>query len=186
MLSLDVLLKFDYFAFLGLTMQLLILVLADQTAQYAITIAAIPVVLILLTACGIAVAREIRWLMICSLILLLAAQAYFVYKFTRLFVPQTRHRYDSVRKTVGVFIAGAFLLVFATFCIGMKCMLDFSHGLKPSKMNEPSVFTLARFRRGEARFAGEIPMSPNEARRGGEHRNHFSRGELPQYRVSIE
>lgn len=42
-------------------MQLLILVLNNDSAQYGITIAAIPIVLILLTACGIAVAREIRW-----------------------------------------------------------------------------------------------------------------------------
>lgn len=53
--------QFDYFAFLGLTMQLLILVLSNDTAQYALTIAAIPIVLVLLIACGIAVVREIRW-----------------------------------------------------------------------------------------------------------------------------
>lgn len=41
-------------------MQLLILVLNNDTAQYAITIAAIPIVLVLLTMAGIAVAREIK------------------------------------------------------------------------------------------------------------------------------
>jgi hypothetical protein len=58
--------QFDYFAFLGVTIQLLILVLKNDTAQYAVTIAAIPVVLVLLTACGIAVAREIRWCADCQ------------------------------------------------------------------------------------------------------------------------
>src|ERR1700733_6998792 len=94
--------------------------------------------------------------MICSLVLLLASQAYFIYKFTRLFVPRTRHLYDSTRKTVGVFrqffcshgvfcgecsayrnrvVVGASLLVFATFWVGLKCMLDFDHGLRASKMS---------------------------------------------------
>lgn len=62
--------QFDYFAFLGVTMQLLILVLKNDTTQYALTIAAIPVVLILLTTCGIAVAREIRLYVVCQRIVL--------------------------------------------------------------------------------------------------------------------
>ena len=46
-------------------MQLLILVLSNETAQYAVTIAAIPIVLVLLIACGIAVVREIKWCVVC-------------------------------------------------------------------------------------------------------------------------
>lgn len=40
---------------------MLILVLADNEAEFGVTIAAIPVVLILLVLCGIAVQREIKW-----------------------------------------------------------------------------------------------------------------------------
>ena len=42
-------------------MQLLILVLSKNSAEFGLTITAIPVVLVLLIGCGIAVQREIRW-----------------------------------------------------------------------------------------------------------------------------
>ena len=75
------LLKFDFFFFTGVTMQvwlinsiqpginahihisqqLLIIVLSTNSAEFGITIAAIPVVLTLLALCGVAVKREIKW-----------------------------------------------------------------------------------------------------------------------------
>lgn len=73
------LLKFDFFCFAGVTMQvgsinlfsrtcdvksfkqLLIIVLQSNSAEFALTIAAIPIVLVLLIFCGIAVKREIKW-----------------------------------------------------------------------------------------------------------------------------
>jgi len=67
------LLKFDFFCFAGVTMQLLILVLVRNSAEFGVTVAAIPVVLILLILCGIAVQREIKWIMSISLVLMLAA-----------------------------------------------------------------------------------------------------------------
>ena len=72
------LLKFDFFCFTGVTMQvclvqlhrslrgslissqLLILVLQHKTAEFYITILAIPVVMVLLIMCGLAVQREIK------------------------------------------------------------------------------------------------------------------------------
>lgn len=41
--------------------QLLIVVLAKNTAEFGLTVAAIPIVLVLLIGCGIAVQREIKW-----------------------------------------------------------------------------------------------------------------------------
>jgi hypothetical protein len=43
------------------TCQLLILVIDRTTPEFGLTIAAIPIVLILLITCGIAVKREIKW-----------------------------------------------------------------------------------------------------------------------------
>ncbi|TCD69709.1 hypothetical protein EIP91_006476 [Steccherinum ochraceum] len=70
------LLKFDFFCFTGVTMQLLIVVLATNSAEFGLTIAAIPVVLVLLAACGVAVQREIKWLMSICLVIMLAAETY--------------------------------------------------------------------------------------------------------------
>ena len=55
------LLKFDFFCFTGVTIQLLILVLQTSSAEFGITVAAIPIVLVLLAFCGWAVKREVKW-----------------------------------------------------------------------------------------------------------------------------
>lgn len=47
--------------FIDDTCQLLILVIDPKSPEFALTIAAIPVVLILLITCGLAVKREIKW-----------------------------------------------------------------------------------------------------------------------------
>jgi hypothetical protein len=41
--------------------QLLIVVLNRNSAEFGLTIAAIPIVLFLLAACGVALQREIKW-----------------------------------------------------------------------------------------------------------------------------
>jgi hypothetical protein len=80
--------------------QLLIVVLNKSSAEFGLTVAAIPIVLLLLVACGIAVKREVKWLMTGSLIVMLGAQAYFLYKFSRLFIGKTRSQYVSTRATL--------------------------------------------------------------------------------------
>ncbi|CAE6391591.1 unnamed protein product [Rhizoctonia solani] len=129
------LLKFDFFCFVALTMQLLIVVLDRSSAEFGLTVAAIPIVLILLIACGLAVQREIKWLMTGSLILMLGAQAYFLYKFSRLFIGQTREQYVSTRATLATVSIIAFLMIFASFAVGLRCFADFDKGLMKSKTN---------------------------------------------------
>ncbi|KAI0721710.1 hypothetical protein C8T65DRAFT_203108 [Cerioporus squamosus] len=132
------LLKFDFFAFIGVTIQLLIVVLATSTAEFGLTIAAIPIVLVLLIGCGLAVQREIKWLMTVSLILMLAAESYFIYKLVRFFEPNSRAQYETVRSTLTTFTIIAFLLLFSTFAIGLRCFADFDKGLLKSKLHEPT------------------------------------------------
>ncbi|KAG8918608.1 hypothetical protein FRC01_001760 [Tulasnella sp. 417] len=127
------LLKFDYFFFTALTMQLLILVLSRDGAEFPLTIIAIPVVLILLTFCAVAVQREIKWLMTVSLVLMLGAQAYFLYKFSRLFTAGWREAYGTTRASLAVFTIVSFLMLFATFAVGLRCFADFDKDLRPAK-----------------------------------------------------
>lgn len=133
------LLKFDFFCFAGVTMQLLIVVLVTKSAEFGVTVAAIPVVLILLILCGVAVQREIKWLMSVSLVLMLAAQSYFLYKLVRFYQPSSRAQYETTRATLTVFTIVAFILLFATFVVGLRCFSDFDQGLQSSKVqNVPS------------------------------------------------
>jgi len=127
------LLKFDFFFFVGVTMQLLIVVLSSNSAEFAVTIAAIPIVLALLAFCGVAVKREIKWLMSVSLVLMLAALSYFLYKLVRFYEPSSRAQYLTTRATLTIFTIVAFLLLFATFGVGLRCFADFDRGLLASK-----------------------------------------------------
>ncbi|KAH9951337.1 hypothetical protein B0H21DRAFT_874504 [Amylocystis lapponica] len=128
------LLKFDFFAFTGVTMQLLIVVLQKNSAEFGLTITAIPVVLLLLAMTGFAVQREIKWIMTAALVVMLAAQTYF-YKLVRFYNPESDYAYLSTRATLTVFTICASLLLFATFGIGCKCFYDFDQGLEKSKMH---------------------------------------------------
>lgn len=130
------LLKFDFFSFVGVTIQLLIVVLQANSAEFGLTIAAIPVVLFLLVAAGIAVQREIKWLMSISLVLMLASETYFIYKLVRFYEPSSREQYQTTRATLTVFTIVAFLLMFATFAVGLRCFSDFNKGLQESKRHD--------------------------------------------------
>jgi len=151
------LLKFDFFSFTGVTMQLLIIVLAENSAEFAVTIAAIPVVLILLAFCGVAVQREIKWLMTASLLMMLAALGYFLYKLVRFYEPSSRDQYATTRATLTIFTIGAFILLFATFAVGLRCFSDFDKGLQASKTH--NVPTKQRYPTGTSPGMGERQSS---------------------------
>ncbi|KAH7916070.1 hypothetical protein BJ138DRAFT_1132286 [Hygrophoropsis aurantiaca] len=131
------LLKFDFFCFVGVTMQLLIVVLASSSAEFGITIAAIPVVLLLLAGCAYAVQREIKWLMTASLVMMVASMSY-LYKLIRFYEPSSQSQYSSTRATLTVFTIVAFLLLLASFAVGIKCFYDFDKGLHESKTHGQS------------------------------------------------
>ncbi|KAJ3905812.1 hypothetical protein F5879DRAFT_709881 [Lentinula edodes] len=152
------LLKFDFFFFTGVTMQLLIVVLSKNSAEFGITIAAIPIVLGLLMGAALAVQREIKWLMSISLVMMLAAETYFIYKLVRFYEPSSASQYNTTRATLTVFTIVAFLLLFGettliviysvrrqlcvcflgTFVVGLRCFSDFDRGLLPSKVHGQS------------------------------------------------
>lgn len=163
------LLKFDFFCFVGVTMQLLIVVLNTNSAEFGLTIAAIPVVLILLAGCTYAVKEEIKWLMSLSLVLMVAAMSYFLYKLVRFYDPSSSYQYVSTRATLTVFTVVAFLLLLTTFAIGIKCFNDFDKGLHESKTHDinknsqhlPSPRTPGGMaERQSSYFTGGAPLQP--------------------------
>ncbi|KAI9466195.1 hypothetical protein BJY52DRAFT_1201837 [Lactarius psammicola] len=128
------LLKFDFFAFTGVTIQLLIVVLSRDSAEFGLTIAAIPVVLLLLIVCGIAVKREIKWLMTFSLFLMLASETYF-YKLVRFYAPSSEQQYETTRATLTVFTIVAILLLLTTFAGLYDSKTSDTLLLKPKRMS---------------------------------------------------
>ncbi|KAG2132499.1 uncharacterized protein EDB93DRAFT_902672 [Suillus bovinus] len=159
------LLKFDFFCFVGVTMQLLIVVLSGSSAEFGVTIAAIPVVLLLLAGCARAVKYEVKWLMTMALILMVAAMTYFLYKLVRFYEPSSEAQYVSTRATLTVFTVTAFLLVLASFVIGIKCLRDFDKGLLESKAHGQSytpvkthVMDVFRMERQSSYSPGGVPL----------------------------
>jgi len=160
------LLKFDFFAFTGVTMQLLIVVLKKNSAEFGITVAAIPVVLVLLILCGVAVQQEIKWLMSISLVMMLASLSYFLYKLVRFYEPSSRDQYLTTRATLTVFTIVAFLLLFGTFGVGLRCFSDFDRGLQSSKVNalsmhnkySKSLDSTGNVTQKQSTYAGGVPV----------------------------
>jgi len=176
------LLKFDFFFFVGVTMQMLIVVLQKDSAEFGVTIAAIPVVLILLVFCVIALKREIKWLMTISLILMLAAESYFVFKLVRMYSDETRDMYESTRTTLTFSTVIAFVILFASFAIGLRCFADFDKGLLESKLMPVRPNNRTSHYSGKSGHATPLTgdMSPAD-------RQNYFQGSTPlQPRISIE
>ncbi|KAJ3936858.1 MAG: hypothetical protein NXY57DRAFT_884991 [Lentinula lateritia] len=168
------LLKFDFFFFTGVTMQLLIVVLSKNSAEFGITIAAIPIVLGLLMGAALAVQREIKWLMTISLVMMLAAETYCtVYKLVRFYEPSSTSQYNTTRATLTVFTIVAFLLLFGTFVVGLRCFSDFDRGLLPSKVHDVN-------KRPKYSFSGN--SSGNMSQR----QSSYNGGSVLAPRISIE
>ncbi|KIL00415.1 hypothetical protein PAXRUDRAFT_821704 [Paxillus rubicundulus Ve08.2h10] len=162
------LLKFDFFCFVGVTMQLLIVVLTANSAEFGITIAAIPVVVVLLVGCAYAVQREIRWLMSMSLVLMVASMSYF-YKLDRFYDPSSQSQYLTTRATLSVFTIVAFSLLLASFVVGIKCFFDFDKGLYGSKTHDiigdraylsPPQTSGGMAERQSSYFTSGVPLQP--------------------------
>jgi len=117
-------------------MQLLIIVIQTNSAEFGITIAAIPIVLCLLILCGLAVQREIKSIMTLSLILMVAALTYFIFKLVRFYSPDTRDQYLTTRATLTTFTVIALILLIASFAVGLRCFTDFDRGLRHSKTRD--------------------------------------------------
>ncbi|KDR81595.1 hypothetical protein GALMADRAFT_239643 [Galerina marginata CBS 339.88] len=154
------LLKFDFFFFSGVTMQLLIIVLQKSSVEFGITVAAIPVVLALLILCGIAVQREIKSVMTISLVMMVAALSY-LYKLVRFYSPSSREQYLTTRATLTTFTVVAFILLLGTFAVGLRCFSDFNRGLQSSKVHSmPMRPSAPTYHSSEKANTSGVPLAP--------------------------
>jgi hypothetical protein len=74
--------------------------------------------------------------MTASLAMMLAALSYFLFKLVRFYSPSTEAQYETTRATLTFFTITAFVLLFATFAVGLRCFADFDKGLLDSKVND--------------------------------------------------
>ncbi|KAF2454631.1 hypothetical protein BDY21DRAFT_290909 [Lineolata rhizophorae] len=126
------LLKFDFFFFLGFTVQFIVIVVKTNDVEFYLTIAAVPVTIIILMLAAYWTRRESVFGMICIIILYFGALAYFLFKLVRMYTDVARREdYLPARRMLTAFAVITVLLLLVTIVIACLCTHNFNKGLKP-------------------------------------------------------
>lgn len=123
-------LKFDFFFFLGFTVQFIVIVTGYTDAEMYLTIAAIPITILILLAAAYFTRHENKIGTICVIICYVGALAYFVFKLVRIYQPSHAAFYMPVRKSLTAFAVLAIMLLILTITNAFYCMGNYSAGLK--------------------------------------------------------
>lgn len=135
--------EFDFFTFIAYCLQLVLVVLKKSSSERWITIAAAPVALILLTFAWYSVRTELKWGMCAFMIGLFGGAGYFTYKIYKIWSERTT-TYQEVYKSLTVFTVLALCLLFATFIMTIRCLMNFDMGLKGAMTRNAEERRLAR------------------------------------------
>ncbi|MCJ1468470.1 hypothetical protein MMC07_007099 [Pseudocyphellaria aurata] len=127
------LLKFDFFFFLGFTIQFVVVVVDKSNVEFYLTIAAIPVTILILFMAAVFTQRENRPGMVVIILLYIAGLAYFLFKLVRMWhsSPERMEQYKVVRKSMTAFAAITIILILITVINACICTANFGKGLKP-------------------------------------------------------
>lgn len=124
------LLKFDFFFFLGFTVQFLVIVTGKTDIEFGLTAAAIPITIAILLMGAYFTRNEIRTGMIISIGLYICSLAWFFFKLVRIYEPGYKQNYVAVQKSLTAFAVLAIILIILTITNAFVCMHNFGSGLK--------------------------------------------------------
>lgn len=132
LLLFETIILFDFFFFVGFTLQFVFIILETKDVEFGLTIAVIPVTAIVLIVAVVCVYKEIKQVVYMFFIVLAAGLAYFIFKMCRIYTTTGRKhvQYMKARKTLTVFavITIAFLLI--TIIYTIQVLRNFGKGLK--------------------------------------------------------
>lgn len=131
------LLKFDFFFFLGFTVQFVVIVGGYSNVELYLTIAAMPLTIIILLAAAYFTRHESKAGTWCVVVLYFGGLAYFIFKLFRIY--QRAQQYMPVRKSLTAFAVLAIMLLICTIINAVYCMNNFGAGLKTHLLKAKSV-----------------------------------------------
>lgn len=149
------LLRFDFYFCVGFSAQLVYFVLqGNKVVEYFLTIAAVPLGILLLIGGHFAARKENKWLMFAFMLGCVCAAVYFAYKLFRIYDGGSDSVYAPVAKSLTLFgmspfhiclhFSHAFLLagvslffLIITFIWGCIVMHNFGRGLKEQSKHNP-------------------------------------------------
>ncbi|KAI9226412.1 MAG: hypothetical protein DHS80DRAFT_18730, partial [Piptocephalis tieghemiana] len=131
------LLKLDVFFFIGFAVQFMMLVLKIEDTELPLTIAALPIIILILLAAVYAVRREQVHMMFAFMVGLLCAIAYFLFKTIRIWTdPERKRKYENVKYYLTVFSVISLLMSLITLLQAIICYRHFGKGLRPYLLRE--------------------------------------------------